>query len=47
MYCNQCGGPSPDDATFCSRCGRQVATPVSAVARSEKNAGLAAVLSFF
>lgn len=25
MYCNGCGNPIPDDARFCSKCGRPVA----------------------
>jgi zinc-ribbon domain len=25
MYCNSCGAPNPDDASFCSKCGKPVA----------------------
>jgi len=30
MYCSHCGSPSPDDARFCSRCGRRVAGTAAA-----------------
>jgi len=49
MYCPQCGSQSPAGATFCARCGTHVQSgaPLRTVSLSEKNAGLAAVLSFF
>lgn len=34
MFCNYCGSQNPDDALFCSRCGRETRLPVSAPVES-------------
>ena len=34
MYCNYCGAPNPEDASFCSSCGKALARP------SPRTAGL-------
>jgi hypothetical protein len=31
MFCNSCGATNPDDAAFCSACGKPVARPPAAV----------------
>jgi hypothetical protein len=30
MFCNSCGAPNPDDAAFCSGCGKPVVRPLTA-----------------
>jgi WD40 repeat protein len=32
MFCNYCGVPNPDDAAFCSACGKPIARPAKAAA---------------
>jgi WD40 repeat protein len=32
MFCNYCGGPNPDDAAFCSACGKPVISRAKAAA---------------
>jgi hypothetical protein len=34
MYCNSCGSPIPDDARFCAKCGKPVASLPTAPADS-------------
>ena len=29
MFCNSCGAPNPDTASFCNRCGKAVVRPVA------------------
>jgi hypothetical protein len=36
MFCNYCGAPNPDAASFCSKCGKAIAeTPASAGAQAQ------------
>lgn len=36
MYCNSCGSPIPDDARFCGRCGKPVASVPQAPVESAR-----------
>ena len=36
MYCNYCGAPNPDDASFCSTCGKASAQSSAKVAAQEQ-----------
>jgi uncharacterized membrane protein YvbJ len=32
MYCNNCGGPNPDESSFCNKCGNRL-TPQQSIAQ--------------
>jgi hypothetical protein len=36
MFCNYCGAPNPDDASFCSTCGKASARSSANVAAQEE-----------
>ncbi|MCB1060573.1 MAG: RDD family protein [Calditrichaeota bacterium] len=40
MFCPHCGKPNPDDAQYCSVCGRELNAPAQQAAQEEQNKSL-------